>query len=65
MDFNFTVLALIALVVVVIGVIGYMATTNSIIRSQEREIAELRRTLTRYERESPRKNTTDVKFEDF
>ena len=41
----FTIILGIAVIVIVLGLIGYMITTNSIIREQEKEITQLRAML--------------------
>lgn len=68
MRISLLVLGLIAVVVVAIGLIGYMIVTNSIIKSQEKEIANLRRELNQVKRvtsiSSVKKGDT-IKFGEF
>ena len=48
-DNTIIILALIALGIIIIAFVGYMITTNSIIRGQEKEIGRLQTALKRTE----------------
>lgn len=65
MNFIFTIFEVILVVVIIIGFIGYVITTNRIIKSQEREISELHAELTGYKRIARHTtNSQDIKFGD-
>jgi type II secretory pathway component PulJ len=68
MNLILTTIIFVSVLVIVIGFIGYTITTNSIIKSQEQEISELRRALTHYERSTPiedKQKKSDIKFGGF
>lgn len=53
MDTNFMILGIVAVVIVVIGILGYMITTNIIIREQEKEIVHLKNQLKQERQKEP------------
>jgi len=52
-DVIFTVFCFIVVLVILLGFIIYAATTNRIIKEQEREIVKLKTTLKRQEQKEP------------
>lgn len=52
-DTIITILGLCTVVIIVIGFIGYTINTNRIIKEQEKEIAQLKTTIKRYEQKEP------------
>lgn len=44
------ILAVVAIIIIIVGIIGYMITTNTIIREQEKEIEHLKEKLAKEDR---------------
>ena len=65
MNSVFIIFEIILLVVIIIGFVGYVITTNHIIKSQDKEIRELRNELTNSKRVARFSHSNnDIKFGD-